>query len=270
MLCKFDHLSLVVADLGRTAADFAQLGFHVADRHDAGESETENRLICFDDGSYLEIMAFKDPSRPSANRWWSLLSKGDGWVDYSLHTDDMDAEVRRLSEHGAPMVGPKAAGKTRQDGLDWKVQSLLLGRGVTGPLLPFLIEDAGPRAVRVPPPPSGMTQPDGIAGIAAITLATADLEKAEKSLAALFGAGTKIPTRHAGASDARLYQFGGHAVEVVEARDSSSEIGRYMNVRGEGVFEVTLGAIPYMPGAATKMLPVEKTHGARLRSPGGR
>jgi catechol 2,3-dioxygenase-like lactoylglutathione lyase family enzyme len=264
MLKEFDHVSAVVLDAERTASDYRQLGFHVINRMDLGILETENRLVCFGDGSYFELLSFKNPSRASANRWWHLLAKGEGWADYSIHTDNIELDMARLKRLGVPMVGPQAAGKTRHDGHPWEVRWLLLGRGVDSPVLPFLIEDLTPHEIRVPPPPTSVVQAGGVPGIAGVTLLTADLKGIEGRLTALFGGGAATTVRQRGVSDARLFYFGDRWVEVIQVGDEKSEVADYARERGEGVYEITLGTFgKALPGTGT-LLPLELTHAARI------
>lgn len=264
MLRKFDHVSAVVLDAERTAADYRQLGFHVIDRMDSGASETENRLVCFGDGSYLELLSFLNPSQVSTNRWWHLLGKGEGWVDYSIYTDNMDLEAARLTQLSVPMVGPRAAGKTRRDGRSWEVRWLLLGRGVGSPVLPFLIEDLTPHEIRVPPPASSVIQASGVPGIAGVTLLTSNLKEIEDRLTAIFGSGVATRARYHGALDARIFYCGDRWVEVIQVGEGASDVTEYVRKRGDGVYEITLGSFgKALPGTGT-LLPSELTHGARI------
>ena len=57
-----DHVVVVLPALGPAVEAFAAAGFTVTPggRHDA--LPTENALVCFADGSYLELLAARDPS----------------------------------------------------------------------------------------------------------------------------------------------------------------------------------------------------------------
>ena len=57
MIQGIDHLVIVVKDLDQATRDYRELGFNVVagGQHPVG---SHNALIAFEDGSYLEIIAF--------------------------------------------------------------------------------------------------------------------------------------------------------------------------------------------------------------------
>lgn len=261
MLNGFDHAILGVRDLHRAEADLRSLGFTVIARPDVGATDTENRLICFSDGSYIEVFAFRDLAQPGTHRWAPVLAKGDGWLDYSLHVADVNAEAQRLKQAGLATVGPRTGGRALADGRRWGVSVLLVGRGASNPVLPFLIQDTEARATRVPGG-NAARQPAGVTGIVGIRLLTTALAAVESALDAVFGAGT--PAAHPGAAAARRYKFGGRWVEIIQPTDDGTEMPTHLRLRGEGVYEVLLGR-PGETGDEGTLLPAQATHGARLR-----
>lgn len=262
MLHGFDHAVIAVGELSRAEAGFRTLGFTVSARPDVGSTETENRLICFQDGSYIEIFSLRDPVRPTEHRWAPMLAKGDGWADYSVHVDDVTAEARRLAASGLPHVGPRTGGRALADGRRWGVAVLLTGRGVASPVLPFMIQDTEPRAVRVPDGAAAM-QPCRAAGIVGVTLLTTDLAAIEPALATVFGSGAKITQE--GTAAGRRYAFAGRWVEVVEPGADTPNLADHLRRRGEGLYEVTLGRPGQTQPGDGELLPTVATHGARLR-----
>jgi len=262
MLEGFDHAIIGVADLARAETDLRGLGFTVTARPDVGATETENRLICFQDGSYIEVFSFRDRTQPSEHRWAPLLAKGDGWLDYSVHVGDVAAEAARLAPSGLPTVGPRSGGRALTDGRRWGVAVLLAGRGVGSPVLPFLIQDIEPREVRVPGGAAAV-QPDGITGIVGVTLVASALAAVEPWLATMFGAGAAVA--RPGAAAARRYGFAGRWVEVIEPANDSADAAAHLRARGEGLFEVTVGRPGRDAAREGTLLPLAATHGARLR-----
>lgn len=96
-------------------------------RHSDGK--TENKLILFADGSYLELIAFvNDDPQHRANHWWD---KPFGVVDYALTTTSDDGfgtlkDVReRLAKTntGISYTEPQEGGRLKPDGtkLEWFV-----------------------------------------------------------------------------------------------------------------------------------------------------
>lgn len=263
MLLGFDHVVLGVTDLRRAEADLQSLGFRVTKRPDEGTSETENRLICFEDGSYIEVFALKDSSRPSTHRWAQRLATGEGWLDYSLHVADLAPVAQRLQAAGLPTIGPRTGSRALTDGRRWGVAVQLAGLGAGDPALPFFIQDTEERAVRVPDGPA-RKQPAGVSGIVGVTVLTADLAAVEPGFTAIFGTGS--PVARPDATKVMCYTFAGQWVELVQP-DSGSETASDLRQRGEGLFEVALGR-PGEPGPGNgALLPRERTHGARLRCP---
>jgi hypothetical protein len=255
----FDHAILGVRDLARTEADFSRLGFTVTTRPDVGATDTENRLICFADGSYIEIFSFRDPTQPSTHRWAPLLAKGDGWTDYSLRVADLAAEVARLAPSGLPTYGPRTGGRAVADGRRWGVAVLLTGRGAGNVVLPFMIQDTEAHEVRVPGG-AATVQPRGVTGIAGITLVTSALAPVEAQLAAVLGPATDA------SGLARRYDVAGRWVEVMEP--ATPELAEHLRTRGEGVYEVTLGRPGQTRPGEGELLAVAATHGGRLRIAG--
>ncbi|HEY6431738.1 MAG TPA: VOC family protein [Acetobacteraceae bacterium] len=262
MFNGFDHAILGVNDLPRAEADLRGLGFTVTTRPDVGATDTENRLICFPDGSYIEIFAFRDPAHPGSHRWAPVLAKGDGWLDYSLHVADVNAEAQRLNQAGVATVGPRTGGRALADGRRWGVAVLLAGRGVGSPVLPFLIQDTEARATRVPGGDAAR-QPGGVAGILGIRVLTSALASVEPGLDVVFGAGTAVA--HPGATTARRYVCAGRWVEVIQPANDGTEMAAHLQRRGEGVYEVLLGRPDETGGAEGVLLPTAAMHGARLR-----
>ena len=123
-------------------------------RHAGGQ--TDNKLIVFQDGSYIELIAFvdDDPKHRAGHRWGN---KQVGIIDFALITEDY-AENHykvlkdRLEETnlGVKYEPPTLGGRKREDGkvLEWKVTvpEPPVERGET----PFFCHDVTPRELRVP------------------------------------------------------------------------------------------------------------------------
>jgi len=169
MLTGIDHLIILIRDLETGLESYAQLGFNVVrgGRHPTG---THNGLIGFDDGSYLELLAFYEPKPES--KLWPKLQQGGGLVDCCLQTDNLRADIAAFREAGIDMSDPMPLSRVRPDGykLDWLL-SLYGGqhRGV----VPFLIEDVTPREERAP---KERTHPNRVTGIETLTIAVDNLE----------------------------------------------------------------------------------------------
>lgn len=138
--------------------------------------QTENKLIVFQDGSYIELIAFvdDDPKHRANHRW------GDrevGIIDFALSsTEDAEDHFERLKERldssgsGLKYEPPTPGGRTRDDGqvLKWKITSpdLPLQRGEA----PFFCHDVTSRELRVPFSKESTSHPSAAYGIAGLNI----------------------------------------------------------------------------------------------------
>lgn len=178
MLTRIDHLVVLVPDLERASEDYEDLGFNVTPGGEHADGLTRNALIPFEDGSYLELVAFLDPDDPRDNVWgWrSFAGSGVGLVDYCVASDDLEGDVQRFRERGLAASATGEGGRRLPDGTEirWRVARF----EQSGRVLPFLIEDLTDRALRVPGAPATQ-HPNGATGISILTLAVPDLSDTE-------------------------------------------------------------------------------------------
>ncbi len=173
MIQGIDHLVVVVRDLAQASRDFEQLGFTVVPggQHPVG---SHNALIAFQDGSYLEIIAFYRDAVD--HRWWEPLHKGERLVDFCFQTDDLRADTEKLRGAGVAINNPVPWSRKRPDGYELK-WLLSLATGSHRGIAPFLIEDVTPRRERIP---QQFAHANGIAGIDKLTVAVGELGPIEK------------------------------------------------------------------------------------------
>ncbi|KAF8454427.1 glyoxalase-like domain-containing protein [Kalaharituber pfeilii] len=158
------------------------------------DGRTENKLILFQDGSYIELIAFinDDPTLKEGHRWGK---KQPGLIDFALTspTDpgggdsaavNYEALKRRISTARSPgaslgieFLEPVEGGRKRQDGTEvkWKVTiPTLAGHGAKGAYasmiagsVPFWCHDVTSRSLRVDSADKeATTHPSGVKGIA--------------------------------------------------------------------------------------------------------
>lgn len=145
MPMALDHVVIVVASLDQAVADYRRAGFQViaGGRHPG--RNTANALIVFDDGSYLELIAYSAPS--PEERWWRVLdAAGEGLVDFALLPPDIDAAVAAARGRGLAELTAVPGARHRPDGVRIAWSSARQQRHD----LPFLCADVTPRALRVP------------------------------------------------------------------------------------------------------------------------
>ncbi|MFE1601054.1 VOC family protein [Methylobacterium sp. ID0610] len=258
MTLSLDHLVIAVADLDRAFADYAALGFTVIRGGEHQNGITHNVLVVLQDGAYLELIAFRRPD--PGNRWSEVFHRaGEGFLDHALLPDDIDAVVAAAQGRGLDIADPVAGGRHRPDGarLDWKTARS------PGSDVPFLCGDVTPRALRVQ---EGAVRhhPNGVTGVASVTVAVRDVEAARARYAALLGAGAAAAIREevvAGtrARTATLTLGGGTTVTLASPASAEGDLAAALASRGEGPF-----AAIFRGPAGSGALDPALTHGARL------
>jgi catechol 2,3-dioxygenase-like lactoylglutathione lyase family enzyme len=247
-----DHLVILVHDLERAIADYAALGFTVAPGGEHTGGATHNALVPFQDGSYLELIAFRreDPG----HRWARQRSLGEGLVDFALLPDAVEEDIAAARARGLEMRGPTPGGRTRPDSQEVAWQ---LGEPAT-PDMPFLCADVTPRELRVPPG-EAREHANGATGIAELTVAVRDVRASAGRYRALLGV---EPV----ALDEHTVSFGLGTARITLAAPASvtpadSAIRVRLATRGEGPLAFALRA---GPGSAGALLDPELAHGVRI------
>ena len=167
MISGLDHVVLVVLDLANAVADHRERGFTVTPGGEHAGGLTHNALVGFQDGSYLELIAFHDLAAAGGKHSWApIAERGGGWADFALRSNDLLQDAAALSDLVARP--PEDGGRTRPDGIAiaWRVARLHQP-------LPFIIQDLTARDLRVP---SGAAakHPNGTTGVAAIVVGATD------------------------------------------------------------------------------------------------
>jgi hypothetical protein len=143
-------------------------------RHAGGQ--TENKLIVFQDGSYIELIAFidDDPKHRVGHRWgdkevgiidFALSSQGDADDNYEVLKSRLEKAASGL-KYESPAIG----GRTREDAqvLKWEVTvpKPPARRGET----PFFCHDITARGLRVPFSKESTSHPSGAYGVAGLKI----------------------------------------------------------------------------------------------------
>jgi catechol 2,3-dioxygenase-like lactoylglutathione lyase family enzyme len=255
-----DHIVILVRDLGAAIDDYSALGFTVVPGGEHTGGATHNALIAFADGSYFELIAFKQPA-PDHN-WWRHVAVGEGLIDAALLPQDIAADLAAARGRGLPFEGPFPGGRARPDGqqIAWQI-----GRPTT-PDLPFLCADVTPRALRVP---GGAAQQhaNGASGVANLAVVVADLEQSSARYQALLGAPPAAQPSAAGlavGTHAAAFALGAGTLTLIEPDSGAGEpLRERLEARGEGPFAITLrGAF-----AGEGVLDPARTHGVWIWGP---
>lgn len=268
MLRNIDHIVVVVRDLARASDDFARAGFTVVPGGDHVGGVTHNALISFADGTYFELIAFKQLDRPQAHKWWPRLELGEGLTDYALGSDDLTADAARIRERGLLVDGPVDGGRLRPDGQRLAWRTVLLGRGVGSgegqSFLPFVIEDVTPREHRVP---GGAATEHrlGVRRVAGLVILTTNVVGAAGAIGALLGpSGPRPVARETDDADGVEFQIGEQFLRLLQPRSSRGPLAQHLERFGEGPYEVFLERDQAAPASGVDLLDVP-LHGARIR-----
>jgi len=251
MLKGIDHLVIVVPELEAAVASYRGLGFTVVPggRHPIG---THNALIAFEDGAYLELIAFFEPH--AQHRWYQRLQQDGGLIDFCLQTDDLAGDARALRGAGVALADPRPLSRVRPDG--YELRWVLSIPDVHAGVAPFLIEDETPRDERVP---RATVHANGATGIQLVTVAVSDVAMVRGWFERVPGAKV-IPVDRAdlAAAGARV-TMGPHALDFVAPRGPESPLSGWLAARGPSPYGATLAtSSPRGP------LPLDRTLGARL------
>lgn len=193
MALHFDHVVILVSDLAEAAEDYTGLGFNVIPGGRHANGLTHNALIAFEDGSYLELLAFlgglttlgevePEPATFLHRVKMRAQDGNEGIVEFMLRSDDLEQTVEALRQSGIEVDGPTTGGRTRPDGEEMRWLS-----GAPHPaVLPFLIADVTPRSLRVPEG-ADTHHPNGVTGVLRLVFAAQDLAEADRVYSTLLG-----------------------------------------------------------------------------------
>lgn len=194
MIHGIDHIVIISTDLESAINNAREAGFTVMPGGTHADGATHNALIAFADGTYIELIAPTNGIEGKDHRWFPRLAKGGGLVDTCLFSDDLAADVGRISAHGCTYVGPVDNGRARLDGVELKWKGAFPQGAVGESGQPFLIEDVTPRNLRVSDDPAQTTHANGAIGIAGVTVLTDDLAGSIRDYEAITGLAARTMT----------------------------------------------------------------------------
>ena len=257
MITGIDHIVIAVKSLERAVDTYRGLGFTVVEggRHPYG---SQNALIGFADGSYIELLGFYEDS--PAHPWWDLLHRrGGGFIDFCMATDDIRGDLALLRAQGAQCGDLVEGGRARPDGFQVKWINNKVSGADQG-LIPFIIEDVTPRAERLP---AAREHANGAAGIDCLTLVAADIGRyAGIMSAALKAEGRAVVDEGLGARGLR-FDVGAHGLEYLAPAREDSPLGLDLAAQIPATYRVRFRTT----GAARRFAP-EETEGVRMELAG--
>jgi len=259
---SIDHVVIASDDLDAAIANARSAGFTVVPGGVHGSGHTHNALIGFADGSYFELFAPTPQGRTAEHRWFGRVRNGGGLVDFCLLGAGLDTEVARIREAGIEYSAPFAMARVTPDRtrIEW---SLSTPPGITGQNgWPFIIEDATPRAIRVPHAPDQIRHANGATGVAGMTVLVRDVEASSKAYNAILGAEPRSTIGREGRKEC-LFAIDGAWILVRES--ASLQEQEHLAAHGQGPYEVSLRSDGRPFGAGgSQMLDSTLFSGARI------
>ncbi len=256
-----DHLIILVKDLDEAAHNYEVLGFQVkpGGKHAAG---TENVLIGFHDGTYIELLAFQTPEGAPASRFFEPLKLGEGFVDYGAWVADADQVLERARPAGARYGEPYTGGRKRDDGFQMQTRMVMTIEDSFG-VLPLLFQPITDRTLRFP---SGddAEHANGVTGISEIIIAVHDLAATGKIYRAMLDVPLPdVVSRDDIGANTMTFSMGPHPITLATPTEGGSgAVAEHLDSRGEGPYMAVLTA---KSGAEASTLDPAHSHGANLQ-----
>jgi hypothetical protein len=183
-----DHIVILVSQSALAKIDQTlSRDFVVAPGGVHADGLTHNKLILFQDGVYIELIAFydnADPAKRAAHRWGKLPENSIVDWAYTLDSEGGFAAVQqriRDAQDEYTYTDPTPGGRTKPDGtvLKWAISAGRRGGEADGAqgYLPFWCLDRTPRHLRVPYQGSELTRhPSKVRGVAKVAIRAAQDE----------------------------------------------------------------------------------------------
>lgn len=178
---RMDHATFAGPDLDALSAPFRRLGFDVRYGGAHSNGVTHMAVVPFADGSYLELISTLEPGAESP-LWDLAIRDAAGPCAWCLEAPDLRAEAARVRGLGVPVEGPVPLSRLTPEGETASWSLAFPGEGSPGSLLPFLIEDATPRRVRL-----ASEEDSPLAGIEGVVVGVSDLDAAAELFERVYG-----------------------------------------------------------------------------------
>lgn len=234
----FDHFIVLVNDLTSAMQTYRRLGFDVRAGGEHPAFGSHNALIPFADGTYIELVAFKDATLATQTFWRAGVARlrvGEGFAGFVLASNDIANDVARLKSSLA-YHEPQAGARVRPDGQRVEWHTAMFEGSPVG-LMPFLIQDDTPRPLRIEPAQTGL---NSRARVKEVIVVVRHLEHAREAYRTLLGVEPKRV--HNVANDVigyRLMLEWGNVV-LAHPETGGNTMEEHLSRRGEGIFALTL------------------------------
>ena len=149
MLTGFDHFIILVNNLDTAIASFHRLGFDARAGGEHPSFGSHNALVALADGTYIELVAFKDSSLARTTYWRAGVERlrvSEGWGGFVLASNAITTDVVRLQTSLA-YNAPQAGARVRPDGqrVEWHT-SMFNASLASSATMPSVLASAAPPA----------------------------------------------------------------------------------------------------------------------------
>src|SRR2546426_8642439 len=189
MLTALDHIIIGVNNLEQAETVFSQkLGLAVTGGGVHPFGGTANRIVVIGD-TYLELITVRTPAE-AQHSMLQRLAKGDGYLNFVLASDDIEADSRAMRSRGVFVIGPTAGELRSPDGRVRGWSRTDVERAELTQHYPFLIQhdSAGEeRRFRLAGWTTPPEHPLGVTKVLSATIAVANLGEATRRFAHIYG-----------------------------------------------------------------------------------
>jgi hypothetical protein len=250
MTLAFDHAIIYVDNLERAMTDFGALGFSTLRGGEHTEMGTHNALIVFQDRTYIELLA-PIPGRTPQGFPGRLGEKG--FAGFCLRSDDLQGELRRLSDREVAVSPLKEGSRIRTDGqrVEWRTAT------VEGFTAPFFIEDITDKKLRIPVDVTATNHENGAVGSDSLAVLVADVGEAAQRYASILG---ELPQL---VDDSAVFDVEGFLITLRSPADDTERA--YLEGRPDMPYELVLSTLDLK---RVGLLNPGQAHTARIRMSG--
>lgn len=249
MALTLDHVILAVDDLDAASATMRAEGFTVTPGGVHGNGVTQNNLIVFEDGTYIELLAPTGTVTTADAGYAPLLAKGEGWSGFALHSDNLRKDLQALRGRGVPVADSTPGSRSLPTGETIRWQTAMIPETCS----PFYIQDETPRALRVPDTKPVVTHRNGVSGAIGLVIVVPALEEAIARYRSLLGMLPRLDESEA------VFDLRGTALRLTEPGDDA-DMRQHLEERGDAPYQLILRSRDLRPMGS----PARKVLGARI------
>lgn len=238
MQIRVDHATVCGSQLDTLRESFAWVGLTPDYGGPHAHGGTQMALLGFDDGSYLELIAPQKAGVPMDSEWSKMIAGDAGPCAWATGSNNLKDDVAQLKSRGVKVDGPYPGSRTRPDGKVIAWEGAMVGPDAPGAVLPFMIEDKTPRALRVQP--SASVKGSRLTGIEIVVVGVKNLDPSIALFRKAYGWDPPVIEEHK-EWGVKLAYFKGNSAILATPLDESSWLAERLRKFGESPVAYLLG-----------------------------